>query len=234
MANQQEYPVNYRVEQPVERNRWTVGFRLVLAIPQVILVGGPAFFAAGGPGWRGGDDEGIDWIFGLFTGGGLLGIAVFISVVIAWFAILIIGRYPRPLWDFARYYLRWRARVITYVALLRDEYPPFGEGAYPIRFDVSAYPERSSRWRVALRIFLAIPQIIVVVLLGVAWFVISVLAWFVILFTGRYPPALYAFAAGIAQWSLRVEAYVLLLRDEHPPFDFGQLGGPAVQPVPAS
>jgi hypothetical protein len=106
---------------------------------------------------------------------------------------------------------------MAYAALLRDEYPPFGQDAYPVTFEVD-YPERSNRWSVALRLILAIPQVIVLMFVLVAWLVTVVIAWFAILFTGRYPEGLYTFGVGVQRWTLRVQAYLFLMRDEYPPF----------------
>jgi len=80
------------------------------------------------------------------------------------------------------------------------------------------YPEESNRWSVALRLILAIPQIIVLVFVLLAWLVTVVIAWFAILFTGRYPDGLYGFGVGVQRWTLRVQAYLFLMRDEYPPF----------------
>jgi hypothetical protein len=113
--------------------------------------------------------------------------------------------------------MRWRANVVAYVALLRDEYPPFGTGAYPVAFDVE-YPEQSNRWSVAFRLILAIPQLLVLVIVLLAWVVTVVIAWFAILFTGRYPQGLYGFGVGAQRWTLRVQSYLFLMRDEYPPF----------------
>src|SRR5690349_5337874 len=75
----------------------------------------------------------------------VLGIALYVTSMVAWFAILILGRYPRPLWDFALMVLRWHANITAYLYLQRDEYPPFGEADYPVWFDL-AYPTRLSRF----------------------------------------------------------------------------------------
>jgi uncharacterized protein DUF4389 len=69
-----------------------------------------------------------------------------------------------------------------------------------------------------LRIIYAIPHLIVLVFLNIAWVLTSIVAWFAILFTGSYPRGLYDFAVGVLRWDLRVEAYLLLMRDEYPPF----------------
>jgi len=148
---------------------------------------------------------------------GLLTVAVAVTSIISWFAILITGGHPRGLWTFARFYMRWKVNVGVYAGLLRDEYPPFGEGAYPVQYWVEA-PEHRIRWTVFLRIILGIPHFIVLFLLQIAWFVTVVIAWFAILFTGNYPAGLYKFAVGFFRWQTRVNSYVFLLRDEYPPF----------------
>jgi hypothetical protein len=78
--------------------------------------------------------------------------------------------------------------------------------------------EPRNRLTVFFRLLLAIPQLIVVSILGAAWSVVTVIAWFGILFTGRYPAGFYEFSVGVLRWQMRVEAYLLLLRDEYPPF----------------
>ncbi|MBI2912500.1 MAG: DUF4389 domain-containing protein [Chloroflexi bacterium] len=114
--------------------------------------------------------------------------------------------------------MRWRTRAIAYTALLRDEYPPFGDGDYPVTYEIS-YPEQArDRWSVGLRIIYVIPHVLILIFLGVAWAVTALIAWFAILFTGQYPQGLYRFAVGVMRWSVRVESYLLLMRDEYPPF----------------
>jgi hypothetical protein len=116
------------------------------------------------------------------------------------------------------YYLRWRVRAVAYLLLLRDEFPPFGEGAYAAVLTLPSSDMPRDRMTVASRVFLAIPHIVVLWLLGVALAVTTLIAWVWILFTGNYPPNLYRFAVGVLRWSTRVEAYLLLLHDEYPPF----------------
>jgi len=202
------YPVTFDVEPQLhDRNRLTAFFRIILAIPHLILVGGPAF--ALGCGWS------VHW-----GGNGILGVVAGVMAIIAWFAILFASTHPHGLWDFARYFMSWRARVVAYMALLRDDYPPFGDGAYPVTYDV-AYPDMPrDKWSVGLRIFYVIPHIVVLIFIGIAWFITAVIAWFAILFTGSYPASLYPFAVGYLRWLLRVESYLLLMRDEYPPFSF--------------
>jgi len=215
------YPVTYTVEpQHPDRNRLTVAFRIILAIPQWLLVGGP-----GGSGINLGSVWGWRhprWAFVGGIGSGVLGAAAGVMAIISWFAIVFTGKQPRGLWDFTNFFMRWRANAVAYMALLRDEYPPFGpgDGSYPVSFSVAGFPETRDRWSVGLRLIYAIPQFIVLFFLGIAWAVTVILAWFAILFTGRYPEGLYTFGVGYMRWSLRVEAYMLLMRDEYPPFSF--------------
>jgi len=213
------YPITYDVEpQHTERNRLTVAFRIILAIPQWLLVGGP-----GGSGINLGSVWGWRhprWAFVGSIGSGVLGVAAGVMAIISWFAIVFTGKQPRGLWDFTNFFMRWRANAVAYMALLRDEYPPFGpgDGSYPVSFSVAGFPETRDRWSVGLRLIYAIPQFIVLFFLGIAWAITIIIAWFAILFTGRYPDGLYTFGVGYMRWSLRVEAYLLLMRDEYPPF----------------
>ncbi len=107
--------------------------------------------------------------------------------IISWFAIVFTGKQPKGLYDFTVFYMRWRARAIAYMALLRDEYPPFGEGEYPIHIDFGEFPTERNRVTVGFRIFLIIPQAIVLIFVGIAWIVTAIIGWFAILFTGAYP-----------------------------------------------
>jgi hypothetical protein len=148
----------------------------------------------------------------------LYGIAYYVTVIIAWFAILFTGRYPRGLFDFAVGLLRWSSRVTAYVYLMRDEYPPFGTGGdYPVRLEFD-YPERLSRWKIFVKWLLAIPHLLILYAYGILASAIMFVAFFVILFTGRYPKALFDLVVGYYRWNIRVSAYVLLLTDEYPPF----------------
>jgi hypothetical protein len=212
------YPIQYAVEEHIGgRNRLTTFFRLILAIPHIILVGGPGLALSGGGGNVGNREIGA--VVGLiFNGSGVIGLVVGVTSVISWFAIVITGKQPRGLWDFAAYYFRWRARAVAYMALLRDEYPPFGEGDYPAAISFGEFPERRRRLSVAFRIILVIPHVIVLFFVGIAWAITAIIGWFAILITGSYPQGLYGFATGYLRWSLRVEAYCVLMRDEYPPF----------------
>src|SRR5690606_21868280 len=120
--------------------------------------------------------------------------------------------------DLIMFALRWRARGMAYMALFRDEYPPFGDGDYPASIQVNIAEGERDKTSIALRIIYVIPHAIILWALGIAWFVTSVIAWFAILINGTYPEGLYNFGVGVYRWSLRVEAYLLLLVDDYPPF----------------
>ena len=207
------HPVDVHVAPALDhRDRLTTGFRLVLAIPHLLLVGAPAAYAFS---WSVGPEgnRNLEW-----TGAGVLGAVAAVCALIAWFAILFTGRYPDGLRNLALLYLRWRVRAVAYTALLRDEYPPFGDGPYPAELVLDVPEKERDRLTVGFRLILAIPHLICVWVLGVAWFVSTVVAWCAILLTGRYPRGLYPFAVGVLRWNTRVEAYLLLLHDDYPPF----------------
>jgi len=210
------HPVTYFVTPQMEgRNRLTCFFRFFLAIPHLLLVGGPGGISVGFPagGLFGGGGR-----FTGFIGNGALGAVAAVMAVVSWFAIVFTGKQPKGLWDFTNFYLRWRSKAIAYTALLRDEYPPFGDGEYAVDFGAGEFPEARNRWSVGLRVFYVIPHAIVLFFLGIAWGITAFIGWLVILFTGAYPESLYRFGIGYLRWTLRVEAYALLMHDEYPPF----------------
>jgi uncharacterized protein DUF4389 len=196
-----------------QRNRLTCAFRPILAIPHILLVGGPISFV-GSYMWGSAESTRAEW----GAGTGVLGAVATVIAIIAWFAIVFGGRFPDGLWNLTAFYLRWRVRAIAYLTLLRDEYPPFGDATYPAALVLTPPAVPRNRVTVAFRLILAIPQFIAVGVLGLAWGITTFIAWFAIVFTGDYPRTLYDFGVGVLRWSTRVEAYVLLLRDEYPPF----------------
>jgi hypothetical protein len=208
-----DHPVGVTVNPALHsRNRLTCAFRPILAIPHILLVGGPIAFGITSAGRMDGEPR-FEW----GTGGVLGGVAVVIAII-AWFALVFGARFPSGLWSLSAMYLRWRVRAVAYLMLLRDEYPPFGDGPYPATLTLTEPDTPRDRVTVAFRLVLALPHIFVLWLLGVAWAVTTLIAWFAILFSGSFPAPLYHFGAGVLRWSTRVEAYLLLLRDEYPPF----------------
>ena len=212
LGNETIEPAQLRVEPAIDgRNRLTTAFRLILAIPHLLLVGGPI---AGAMTWTSGDaNSRLDW-----GAGGVLGAVAAIVAFIAWFAIVFTGKYPEGLWNLAAFYLRWRARALAYTSLLRDEYPPFGDGVYPASVVLQMPSGSRDRVSVGFRLILVLPQLLALWALGVAWAITTIIAWFSILITRRYPARLYEFGVGVLRWNVRVEAYLLLLHDHYPPF----------------
>ncbi|HJQ47478.1 MAG TPA: DUF4389 domain-containing protein [Amycolatopsis sp.] len=169
--------------------------------------------------------------------------AFVVLTVVAFFAILFTGRYPRSLFDFNVGVMRWSWRVqyYAYAALGTDQYPPFTLAdvpEYPARLNV-AYPDRLSRGLVLVKWWLlAIPQYIIVGVFvgGGAWFawngrsgnfdwaagglvgILVLVAAVVLLFTGRYPTPIHEFVVGMDRWVVRVGAYAALMTDAYPPF----------------
>lgn len=207
------YPVRLRVAPQLDdRNRLTTGFRFFLAIPHLLLVGGPVAAVLT---WTNAPDRDA---VRTWSAGGVLGAVAAVCALIAWFAIVFTGSSPEGLTRLEAFYLRWRVRAVAYMALFRDEYPPFGDERYPAEIELPSLTEPRDRLGVAFRPILAIPQLICIWALGFAWGITTIVAWFAILFTGRYPRTLYDFGLGCFRWTTRVEAYLLLLVDEYPPF----------------
>jgi hypothetical protein len=142
---------------------------------------------------------------------------VSIIVFIAWFVILFTKRYPESLYELVLTYMRWTANVNAYVMLQRDEYPPFGEGPYPVRLDLP-YPAELSRWLIFIKWLLVIPNLIVYVFVVLALAVALFIAWWVILITGSMPRGLFDFITGVNRWGYRINAYTWLMTDKYPPF----------------
>jgi hypothetical protein len=213
-ADTSVHPVDIQLQPLTQnRNRLTSAFRPILAIPHILLIGGPGVMAFTIIA-RDGSNPQVDWS----TTTGVLGAVAGVSAIIAWFWILFTGEYPPGLRNLAMLYLRWRVRATAYLMLLTDKYPPFGDGDYPAQLWMNLPRGRRNRVSVAFRVFLVIPQIIAVCLLSFFWLLSTVIAWFSILFSGNFPMQLYGFGKGVLRWTTRVEAYLLLLHDEYPPF----------------
>ncbi len=133
-------------------------------------------------------------------------------------------KYPRWWFDYSLELARFTTRISAYLYLLRDEYPATDE-EQAVHLKI-AYPdvERDlNRWLPLIKWLLAIPHYIVLWLLSIVQMVVVIIAWFAILFTGRYPRGMFDLVVGVMQWSLRVQAYAsLLTTDRYPPFSLRQ------------
>lgn len=189
------YPARFAFDPPERVANWRALVNWLLAIPHLLIVGA-------------------------------LGRVSQIIVLVSWFAIVFTGRLPAGFANFQAMYLRYSLRTTTYAGFLREEYPPFtfsmttaDPGDDPrIQVDLAPQLEDRNRVTVFFRIFLVIPQVIVLFFLFIAVFIVYVIAFFAVLFTGRWPAGLLEFVLGVNRWGLRVQAYALLLTDEYPPF----------------
>jgi len=193
--------VSFHVEPPGARDRWGALFRPILVIPHAILVGGP-FVGFGAGACR----------------TGAFGLVAISTAVLDWFAILFTGHPIKGLQPFKGLYLRWRARVMAYACLLRDEYPPFGDGPYPASLELPEEPEVRDFKSVLLRPLLLVPHLIVLGILLVVALLACIGAWFSLVFKGYMGEGLWRFLRDVMAYALRVEAYGLLMHDTFPSF----------------
>ena len=200
------YPLQFTVEYPDRSlNRLATAFRIFAAIPILIVLaavdGGVAYYDHG-------------YATGATVGAG--GTLVFGPLLM----IVFRQKYPRWWYDWNLELLRFSNRVGVYFALMDDRYPSTDE-RQAVTLDVP-YPdakEELNRWLPLVKWFLAIPHYIVLVFLGIGALVAVIIAWFAILFTGRYPRGLFDYVLGVIRWGNRVGAYAfLLVTDQYPPF----------------
>ncbi len=204
------YPARLEIEYPEKLDRLTTLLRVIWVIPIALILG---LVSANGSGQsvvtEGGEEV---WVSS--------GISVLTGLWLATMLMLVVRqKYPRWWFDFARELTRFSARVGAYMGLLTDRYPSTDE-EQSVHLDVD-YPEAEtlSRWLPLFKWFLAFPHYIVLAFLVVGAVLVTIIAWFAILFTGRYPRGLFDYVVGVGRWALRVQAYVsLLVTDEYPPF----------------
>jgi len=203
------YPARLQVDYQEEHNRVTTFFRLILVIPIGIILtiltsgAGRSVHTQSGGAVR-------------TTSGGVAA-GLFVATLLM---ILFRQRYPRWWFDFALEIHRFGARVGAYVALLTDTYPStVEEQSVHLELDYPDAERELNRWLPLVKWLLAIPHYLILIVLSVGAFFAVVIAWFAILFTGRYPRPLFDFVVGVGRWGLRVEAYaILLITDRYPPF----------------
>jgi hypothetical protein len=199
-----DYPVQFSVDYPDRPlNRLTTAFRIFTAIPILIVLA-----AIGGAG---------AWI-----GPGTIAYGSGILFLPPLLMILFRRKYPRWWFDWNLELLRFSNRIYVYVALMDDRYPSTDEGQ-SVRLDFP-YPDAErdlNRWLPLVKWFLAIPHYIVLVALSLLAVFCVVIAWFAVLFTGRYPEGLFGIVESVIRWGNRVTAYAfVLVTDRYPPFSF--------------
>jgi hypothetical protein len=170
------------------------------------------------------------------------GILAFFAIVIAWFAIVITGRYPEALYSFVAGLQRYSTAVYGYAGLLTDDYPPFGPDtdSYPTRLRIPPAKAEYNRVKTLFRIILAIPVLIIAYAMQIVWEVGAFLAWIVIVVTGKQPKGLQDMIVLGLSYQQRAYCYVALLSEDWPPFtdpQGGSLEGPGgsgLPPAPAT
>jgi hypothetical protein len=189
------YPISYALDYEGEdRNRLTAFFRYFVAIPWLIV-------------------------------GGLWLIVAEIFAFFAWFAIVFTGRYPDGLYSFNARAVRMMARVNGFYALATDEYPPFNgdpDDAYPVRVGVGDPKPEYSRAKTFFRLIVGIPVFLLAWVQGIIGGVISIIAWFAILFTGRFPEGMFEPLRSALAYQTRAVAYILLMTEDYPPFSYDE------------
>jgi hypothetical protein len=199
MPVEQGYPVRVDIDYPDQLSRLLIFVKWLLAIPHYLV---------------------------LF----LYAIGAWFAAIAAFFTILFAGNIPVGLYDFILGYNRWTLRVNAYTFLLTDKYPPFtnAQADFPARIECER-AEQQSRLLIFVKWLLVIPHWIVIIFYAIAVLLVTIYAWFAILFTGKYPSGVFEFVVGFFRWTTRVEIYSGtfaaynpyvggLLRDEYPPF----------------
>ena len=199
-----QYPVQLSVDFPDRAlDRATTFLRLITIIPIAIVLIAVAGSSS--------DDSGGQ--YATAGAGGAIVIAPLLMIVFR-------QKYPKWWFDWNVNLVQFSSRVAAYLLLLRDEYPSTDE-EQAVHIDIR-YPDVQNdlnRWLPLVKWLLAFPHYIVLALLWIALVVVVIVAWFAILLTGRYPRGIFGFVVGVMRWSLRVEAYALLLTtDRYPPF----------------
>jgi hypothetical protein len=177
---------SYDVTYTDARNRGTVAIRFILAIPHLIVAQ-------------------------------IWGYLAQILAVVQWFIALFTGKRNEGIWNMQRQWLDYYARVLGYESLLFDQFPAFGTdpGTPPVVTAI-ADDEPVNRLTVGLRFLWIIPAAIIAALFGIAAFVVGVVSWFAIIFTGKHPQGMWDFLLKYLKYALQVQAYGLLLTDTYP------------------
>lgn len=182
------HPVRLQVTDDLQRNRLTVFFRLLLAVPHLV--------------WM--------WLWSL--------IAMYVAAPITWLATLIMGRPPEALHAFLAAYTRYRTHLTAYLTFLADPYPGFtGAPGYPVDVELPG-PSEQNRLITLLRLILAIPALLVTYVLLLLQYVIAIFGWFVCLATGRMPEGMRNLGTYATRYEAQTNAYLLLLTERYPSF----------------
>jgi hypothetical protein len=187
------FPLQLELDAPVAIARWRPIVQWFLAIPHFVVLY-------------------------------VLAIVQRVVFVISFFAILFTGKMPDGLFGFNAMVLRYQWRVGSYAMFMREDYPEFAfptEGADPATEPARLSVEEAaklSRGLIFVKWLLAIPHYFVLFFLYIAVYVVVIIAFFAVIFTGSWPAGMRNFVIGVMRWSSRVSAYILLMTDQYPPF----------------
>ena len=188
-----QYPANLKIDYSEASNKLSALLRLVLVIPIIIILALISSYAE----------------------------ALFLAVALM---IIFKQKYPKWWFDWSIALTKFSYRIAAYGLLMRDEYPST-EDEQAVLLEIP-YPDVSkdlNKWMPLVKWILVIPHIIVLMFIFIAVVIGTIIAWFAILFTGKYPKGIFDFVEGFLRWSLRVNAYAILLTtDEYPPFRLRQ------------
>ena len=215
MITQSEpYPARLDIDYPESLDRFSTFFRLVWIIPIIIIL---SLLSATSSSTATVVTETGEKVAEVTRSGGGIVAGLFVATVLM---IVFREKYPRWWFDFARELTRFETRVGAYLALLTDQYPSTDdEQSVHLEIDYPDAEQDLNRWLPLVKWLLAIPHYIVLAVLVVVAIFAIFIAWFAVLFTGRYPRALFDYVVGVGRWGLRVQAYsTLLVTDRYPPF----------------
>ncbi|MEE8405671.1 MAG: DUF4389 domain-containing protein [Acidimicrobiia bacterium] len=210
------YPARLDIDYPEKLDRFSTFFRLIWAIPILIVAGLLSATSNSTVVTIVVTETGTIVSRASESGGGIVA-GLFAATMLM---IVFRQRYPRWWFDFGREFARFGMRVGAYLALLTDEYPSTtDEQSVHVEIDYPDVEGDLNRFLPLVKWLLAIPHYIVLAVLVVGAVFAILIAWFAVLFTGRYPRGLFDYVVGVARWGLRVQAYTLLLvTDRYPPF----------------
>ena len=175
------------IDFPAKHSRLTTFFRLLLAIPLAIFA----------------------YVYE---------ICALIALLVAWVVMVITGRYVEGIYAFESGFVRFYLRYLSYVILAVDAYPPFGGGedaAYPVQVTIPPRQDKYSRLKAFFRIIYIIPAYLIVAVLGIGLYLLVILAWFIILITGRLPGFIADYMQFVLGWELKLQGLLLLLAENY-------------------
>lgn len=205
----EKYPVSLSIVYSDKSNRLTVLFRLFLAIPILILL--LLLISSSYESQQAAKE--VERVYSV----GIIFLPTLLMIVFR-------KKYPKWWFDWNLALTKFSLRVASYILLLRDEYPSTDEEqAVNVQIPYPDVDKELNQWLPLIKWLLVIPHFIVLCFIMVGVIFCTIIAWFIILFTGKYPKSMFDFVVGSLRWILRVDAYAILLTtDEYPPFSLSE------------